>query len=1450
MLRLKVFRIGCLFALLLCFLMPLHVMAEEREKIREVDIAPLNPQFIEWLENRNAVKDQNNTASSSQEYEHPTGYIPDHIDTSELWKNPPRPQDESILRLNNFKSLPSSYDMRANMPAVRNQGAFGTCWSFAAIAGLESSTLKQNLQDDPDMSEMHLAYFTYGDTTPGKSFNPNYANKDILNQGGNASRAIALLSRIGTVNESVLPYPTTKTYTSPDKYPEEYPSSGIRLKEAYRLGLLSGDEMMDIVKGLIMNEGAVMISFYAGSGATTGNGTSTTAYFENKHIGEINHAVVLVGWDDNFSKEHFNESMRPSKDGAWLVRNSWGTSWGAEGYFWMSYEQYISDATVLIADKESIPLKHYGYDDLGYISRLPTKWGSNFFLADEDEILKYISFYTVGNNTSYDIYIYDLGGVAENISTPTNGKLLKKISGYKSYSGYHTEEINISLTGGNFFSIAIEMNSSATYPTAIETQYYSNVVLDGNSFFSLDGINWFTYSGDACIKAFTISGVYIDEDKFPDENFRTYVKTFDTNNDGILTRDEIAAVTEISVQNKNIENLKGIEIFTALTSLDCSNNHMTALDLSRIPNITGTISPQNVPSVKPSKQTDGIYQVDLNDYVDISKIINISSNFDTTEYNTKTGIAIFDAAPAYVQYEYITGASTEGLTSMTVRINTVYPTVTTANIPYGFVGKAYSAQLEAVGETPITWALAKDSSLPKGLTLKDDKITGTPEVRGTYSFKITATNIKGTDEETFNITVYAPPIITTASDLPNGIKGKEYSAAISAKGLPLITWALKDSTLPKGLKFEENTGKISGIPSVSGKYSFTVKAMNNDGEDTGTFSIMICTLPVITTESKLPDGITGTSYSAKLSAEGTTPITWALTDGALPDGLTLNADGEISGTPSNGGKYSFKITAANMGGTNEETFTIQIYKAPVISDQTPEKSYPGKEYSFELKAEGDGAYKWTLYDGQLPKGLTLDQDTGIISGISEESGTFTFTVQVATEYGTVTRTYTIVIDDLYKLPDAIIWEYYEVSPDFDIEDTESALWELLEGDLPKGLELDEETGTILGTPEETGTFIFMITAENESYESDTIAFELNVVMAAPKITTATLPPAIVGTPYSEQLTATGTAPIVWSADIDTLPEGLSLDTTGTLSGIPSEAGSFSIAIIAENEADYDVKDIALIVTELSPDISPDVPGSDTDDTGSSVDEDNTQEQNNTDTANDTENEFTSSNTGNTTEAANTTTPESIEPETNNTAARKISTEETVDSIRDILNINSDVPVMDLDSNTSTAGVYINVNVSAPAEWNEEESGTIAALLPEIQVDVAGIYFKSVTFEKVLPIGSYLHWHPFGNNTEAASVSAADNEDEYTFLDDYGNEIPQPTVEPLDHVTVAAYFEADTLYAPVISVSEEEIISGSDVLDRKKFTLDNDGGPGDPKGGCNVHYGLWAVMALAFMLRKR
>ena len=349
--------------------------------------------------------------------------------------------------------------------------------------------------------------------------------------------------------------------------------------------------------------------------------------------------------------------------------------------------------------------------------------------------------------------------------------------------------------------------------------------------------------------------------------------------------------------------------------------------------------------------------------------------------------------------------------------------VTTTSLAGGVVGQSYSASLASSGgKGSVTWSLAS-GSLPSGLTLNTSTgaISGTPTAGGTSTFTVQATDsgapARTATSSSLSVTV-ADVLTITTSGLPGGAVGTAYSQSVNATGgTTPYTWSLANGTsLPPGLDLSASGGVVSGTPTASGTFNFTVQVTDQAQTDTQDLSITVVPALTITTSS-LPGGTVGSPYSQTLSATGGVPsYTWSLASGSLPPGLSLSASGGVvSGTPTTSGTYSF--TARVTDGTQTATQPLQIVVSPAPTLTITTTSLPagrvGVPYSQNVTASGgSGTYTWTVASGHFPPGLSLTSGTpeATISGTPTNKGNYTFTLRVRDGVGrTATRSLVINI---------------------------------------------------------------------------------------------------------------------------------------------------------------------------------------------------------------------------------------------------------------------------------------------------------------------------------------------------------------------------------------------------------------------------------------------------------
>ena len=378
--------------------------------------------------------------------------------------------------------LPEKFDLRetGKVSPVRNQGSRGTCWAFSALSAMESVLLPD---EEWQFSVDHLVH-------------QNGFDIDI-NDGGDYNIALAYLSSWrGPVSEGDDPYDDGAS--SDDLESVVHLQNAIILRER-------DDEQ---IKRLLYEYGAVQSAIYSRPDEIGRYYNSDTAAYYYPLRQECNHDITIIGWDDSYSRENFNG--QPEHDGAYICKNSWGASFGKDGYFYISYDDPnigiygVAYTGIEPADNYDALLQS---DLLGWTGSIgyndPEAWFANVYTADRAGSAGAACFYSTDPDTWYDIWI-----VRDFTGEESFAERKPVQSGYLPEKGYFTVPFDEpqDLEAGEQFAVIVHIyTKDSVHPVAIE--YSANDLTrgvdlsDGRGYMSFNGVTWSSMEEQAACNA-------------------------------------------------------------------------------------------------------------------------------------------------------------------------------------------------------------------------------------------------------------------------------------------------------------------------------------------------------------------------------------------------------------------------------------------------------------------------------------------------------------------------------------------------------------------------------------------------------------------------------------------------------------------------------------------------------------------------------------------------------------------------------------------------------------------------------------------------------------------------------------------------------------------------------------------------------------------------------------
>ena len=482
--------------------------------------APLSPRYQAWVANHQPHGVPGPAGGGREGGMRVRGCIPPPIDLSHVTG----PIFGPGSGLGATPPYPSRFDLRATgmlMP-VKDQGEYGTCWSFACVGSLESSMLIAGLGVF-DLSEWHLAYYAYHSFNGSllSAFTPGQVDPledPIFDQGGNDWISTAILARgTGAVSEKDCPYQQGSYRPQPrpaGDLPNGREETRVPLEGALYLFAVDAPTSAGDLKYSLTHFGPAVISIdwedkYYGWDQNTYRDTGTT-------MADLNHEVCIVGWNDGFEPCRFPADNRPAAPGAWIVRNSWGQGWGQGGYFYLSYDSKVFDGTVFQGGPRR-SRRIYQYDPLGWVDSIglgsPSAICANIFRAKAPELITAVAFYTGAVNTSYELDLRTgvSGDPGTGVSSTPPG--LPPQVGTLLAPGYHIVSLDrpVPVAEGSDFAVLVRLTTPGyDYPIPVQDREPgysdSSTAERGRSFISADGATWQDLSPDCkgaavCLKA-------------------------------------------------------------------------------------------------------------------------------------------------------------------------------------------------------------------------------------------------------------------------------------------------------------------------------------------------------------------------------------------------------------------------------------------------------------------------------------------------------------------------------------------------------------------------------------------------------------------------------------------------------------------------------------------------------------------------------------------------------------------------------------------------------------------------------------------------------------------------------------------------------------------------------------------------------------------------------------
>ncbi len=932
------------------------------------DVSPTNPKYLEWLMSGGLpVK----TASGGYGF---TGHVPPEFASWTL------PEDDGMKR----GSFPSSYDLRdeGRVPPVRNQNPYGVCWAFAGVGCMEGSYLTKYPYSSIEYSVFNVVRFCNG--IRGKT----------LNSGGNYLCSAAYYSMLqGPVYEKEDPYNYNLDKDSVPPAPAKTPYIRGYIAEAEfvpaNVGwgdseIWDGSSMntaaMNRIKQLIMDSGAVEFAYYSDESSYL----RTTAYHGTNYYCNIekgtNHEITIIGWDDNYSKSNFRYT--PPGDGAWLARNSWGTDFGDDGYFWMSYydksaEQY---AKFTMTDDTTIYNRYYYKEKKGLTNALKNNiWGTAIFHPTIEGTLVDAATYVLAGGRTVTCYV----GI--------NGEWKKSVSKTCEYPGYYLFRVNTEYAAGDKVEVRFKYDSQAAdgvyyIPLCNDVSYCSS-----GSYASLDGSTWKDTLSDysvpyaVCIKMYcknpvAATGVSLNASAITLRTGKTRaltatVKPAGATNKKVTWSSSNTSVATVSSSGVVTGKAAGSCVVTVKTD---DGGYTATCKVTVEQSVTGVylnygsvvMYPGNtstlVATVKPSNAAD-------------KTLVWSSSNTSVATVSPAGVVTAKAAGSCVVTVKTKDGGFTD---TCSVKVNSPTVKVTGVYLNYGSVvmypGKTSTLVATVKPSNATNKSLVWSSSNKAVATVSP---TGVVTGQGAGSCVVTVKTVDGGYTDTCSVTVINPVVAVTGVELDTDfIKlEKGSSATLKATVKPsnatdkAVTWRSDDKSIA--------TVSSSGVVTAVGPGTTKVRVKTKDGSFEAKCKIRVVIsvtgVSLNKTSVKLKPG-GSVSLKATVSPSDATnkEVTWMSYDTSV---ATVDANGNVKAVGI--GETRIRVKTRDGGFKAKCKVKVAIPVTGITLDKTSVTVNKGSSVTLKATVSPAGATNktvtWISYDTSI---ATVDAN-GKVTGV-------------------------------------------------------------------------------------------------------------------------------------------------------------------------------------------------------------------------------------------------------------------------------------------------------------------------------------------------------------------------------------------------------------------------------------------------------------------------------------